>query len=60
MKARDEVTVLAGPMSGHHTPGHMVMDIEGDGSSQKLSKHHLFGSRKVKTKGEPVTRFLHV
>lgn len=58
MKAKDEVSGLAGPMSGHHTPGHMVMDIEGDDSSQKLSKCHLFGFRKEKHTGETATRSL--
>lgn len=52
MKAKGEVSGLAGPTAGHYTPGHMVMDTEGDGSSQKLPKSHLLGSRKKKRTGE--------
>jgi len=43
---------------GHHHPGHTSMEVEGDGSSQKLSKRHLVRSREKKHKGELDVRCL--
>lgn len=48
MKAKDEFSGLTGPRPGHHHPGYTSMEVEGDGSSQKLPKCHLVGSREKK------------
>ena len=56
MKAKDEFSGLAGPRPGHHHPGHTGMEVEGDGSSQKLLECHVGGSREKKHEREPGTR----
>lgn len=58
MKAKDEFSGLVGPRPGHHHPGHTSMEVEGDGSSQKVPKCHLVGSREKKLEGEPGKRCL--